>query len=58
METTDAPTPRETRHRLNRMERWCEANAAALGPRVVHVRALFEVAEKPWHADHIAALLR
>ena len=57
MEIT-APTPRQTRIRLNRLEQYAERHAAALGPRVVFVRSLFEVAVTAGHADFIAAEIR
>lgn len=55
---TDAPSPRETRLRLNKLEAWCAANAAALGDRAPFVRSLFEVARTPEHAAFIEAELR
>ena len=51
-------TPRQTRIRLNKMERWCQKNAAALGPAGVKLRGLFELAHKPQHADYLEAELR
>ena len=58
METAPPPTPRETRHRLNQMERWCERNAPSLGPAAARLRGLFEVAHTPAHADFLAAEIR
>ena len=55
---TAAPTPRDVRHRLNRMERYAERHADALGPRAVYFRSLFEVAVTAEHADFLAAELR
>ena len=55
---TDAPTPRDTRLRLNKLEAWCAANAAALGDRAPFVRSLFEVAQTPEHAAFIEGELR
>ena len=57
MPTTDE-TPRETRLRLNRLEAWCARNPAALGPRAVYLRSLFEVAVTAEHADFLAGELR
>ena len=57
METT-APTPRDVRHRLNKMERYAERHAAEIGPRAVYLRSLFEVARTVDHADFIAAEIR
>ena len=57
MQTTP-PTPRDVRHRLNKMERYAERHAAGLGPRVVFVRSLFEVAVTADHADFLAAEIR
>ena len=57
MEIT-APTPRDVRHRLNRMERYAERHAADFGPRVVFIRSLFEVAYTADHADFLAAEIR
>ena len=54
----ETPTPRETRHKLNRMEAWCARNAAALGSRAVFLRSLFEVAVTAAEADYIEAELR
>lgn len=51
-------TPRETRRRLDRMERWAERHAEAIGPAAVRLRGLFEVAVTPAHADFLAAELR
>ena len=55
---TPTETPRETRIRLNKMERWCEKNAARLGPAAVRLRGLFEVAREPWHADYLEGEIR
>lgn len=52
------PTPRDVRLRLNKMERYAERHADALGDRAVYVRSLFEVAVTANHADHIAAEIR
>ena len=58
METTTNETPRQTRLRLNKMERWCQTNAADLGPAAVRLRGLFELAHKPEHADYLEGELR
>ena len=55
---TPPPTPRDTRLRINRMEAWCARHAAALGPDAVRLRALFEMAYRPDHADFLAAEIR
>lgn len=52
------PTPRNVRHRLNKMERYAERHAAEIGPRAVYLRSLFEVALTADHADFIAAEIR
>lgn len=57
-DAVEQETPRGTRIRLNRMERWCARHAPALGPEAVRLRALFEVAYLPEHADFLAAELR
>ena len=51
-------TPRQIRHRLNKMESWCERNADRLGPAAVRLRALFELATTAEHADYLAADIR
>ena len=51
-------TPRQIRHRLNKMESWCERNADRLGPSAVRLRALFELASTAEHADYLAAEIR
>ncbi len=56
--TRTTETPRETRRRLNQMERWVERHASFLGPEAVRLRALFEVAFTTAHADHLAGELR
>lgn len=58
MEITTPPTPRDVRHRLNKMERYAERHAADFGPRIVYLGALLEVAYKAEHADFIAAEIR
>lgn len=56
---TDTTTPRRTRLRLNRLERWFRTHADRFTPEDrVHFRALFELAEKPHHADLLAEALR
>ena len=55
---TASPTPRDVRHRLNKMERYAERHAADFGPRVVFIRSLFEVAYTAAHADYLAAEIR
>ncbi|WP_420455752.1 hypothetical protein [Rubrivirga sp.] len=52
------PTPRDARIQLNKMERWCERNADRLGAAAVRLRALFEVAHTPEHADYLAGEIR
>ena len=57
-----APTPRETRTRLNRMECWLREQTPALtdaghGAALVRLRALFELAYTAEHADYLAAEL-
>ncbi|MGB3544189.1 hypothetical protein [Rubrivirga sp.] len=53
-----APTPRETRFRLNQMERYVRRHADDFGPRIVYIDSLLEVAYKSDHADFIAAEIR
>ena len=54
----DTSTPRDVRHRLNKMERYAQRHAADFGPRVVFIRSLFEVAFTADHADFLAAEIR
>lgn len=56
-------TPRETRLRLNRLERWVRDHVAALtdaghGPALVRLRGLFEWAITREHADYLADEIR
>ena len=58
-----AATPRDTRVRLNRMERWLREHAPTLtraghGPALVRLHGLFELAFKAEHADYLAGELR
>ena len=58
--TSSDETPRDTRVRLNRMERWLREHSAALtdaghGPALVRLCGLFELAFKTEHADYLAA---
>lgn len=60
--TTPYPTPRETRLRLNRLERSVRDHAPALtdaghGPALVRLRGLFELAHTEAHADFLAGEL-
>ncbi len=53
-----APTPRETRLKLNRLERWTRDHSEALaaagfGPALVRLRGLFELAFTAEHADYL-----
>lgn len=55
----DAPTPRETRLRLNKMERWFRANAHRFTPEdQVLFRYAFEYAEKAADADTLAEMMK
>lgn len=59
----DAETPRQTRARLNRMERWLREHAEALtdgghGPALVRLRGFFELAFTTEHADYLADEIR
>ena len=61
--TSSDETPRDTRVRLNRMERWLREHSAALtdaghGPTLVRLVGLFELAFKADHADFLAGELR
>ena len=62
-DTTREETPRDTRVRLNRMDRWlCEHTPALTdaghGPALVRLRGLFELASTTDHADYLAGELR
>ena len=54
-----APTPRETRHRLLKMERWYRRHAERFTPEdQVFLRLAFEYAEKPADADMVAEAIQ
>ena len=54
-----APTPRETRLRLNKMERWFRTHTGRFTPEdQVFLRRAFEYAEKAGDADVLADALR
>jgi hypothetical protein len=58
-EVAQERTPRDTRLRLNKMERWFRRNAERFTPGdQVFLRLAFEYAEKPADADVIADALR
>jgi hypothetical protein len=57
--SADTPTPRETRLRLNRMERWFRQHDERFTPEDrVFLRLAFEYAAKPGDADVLANALR
>ena len=52
-------TPRDTRHRINRMEAWLARTSTDHDQaRVLYLRRLFEFAYTPDHADFLADELR
>lgn len=52
-------TPRHTRHRLLKMERWFRANAGRFSPAdQVFIRHGFDIAETATDADTLAQMLR
>lgn len=56
---TPERTPRDTRLRLNRMERWFRKHTDRFTPEdQVFMRLAFEYAEKPHDADVVAQALR
>ena len=55
---TTLTTPRDVRHQLNKMERWCQKHAAQLGPAAVKLRGMFEVAHTAEHAEYLAGEIR
>jgi hypothetical protein len=54
-----AATPRQTRLRLNKMERWFRANTDRFTPEdQVLFRYAFEIAEKPTDANTLAQMMK
>ena len=56
---TKSPTPRATRHRLNKMEGWFRGNQSRFTPTdQVVIRSLFEIADTPSDVVNMGEALR